>query len=160
MKKLQQDVKNYQLYAGKTYIQYEQDKYSPYQNYLYKRALYGLNSINEDELVNMCAKKKQRIHKVFQRAQSVLNITKQQLTIHYTNLFFKAFFPKSPFTQILLECNETDEKFKNTLTFKDLNLSKDDIISIFMDNGILPKNFLDLREGPQRLPSLKNASKA
>jgi hypothetical protein len=160
MKKLQQDIQNYQLYAGKTYMQYEQDKYSTYQNYLYKRALYGLNALNEQELATMCTKKKQRINKVFKRAQAVLNITKQELTIQYTNLFFKTFFPKSPLTQIVLECNETDEKFKNTLTFKDLNLSKDDIISIFMDKGILPKNFLSLTEVTPSLPSLKNASKA
>lgn len=160
MKKLQQDIQNYQLHGGKTYMKYEQDKYSTYQNYLYKRALYGLNALNEQELATMCNKKKQRITKVFQRAQSVLNITKQELTIHYTNLFFKTFFPKSPLTNILLECNETDEKFKNTLTFKDLNLSKDSIISIFIDKGILPKNFLDLKERPVGLPNLKNASKA
>jgi len=41
MEKLKQDIRDYQLNGGKTYMQYEQDKYSVYQNYLYKRALYG-----------------------------------------------------------------------------------------------------------------------
>ena len=45
-------------------------------------------------------------------------------------------------------------------TFKDLNLSKDDIISIFIGEGILPKNFLSLKDQPISLPSLKNESKA
>jgi hypothetical protein len=55
---------------------------------------------------------------------------------------------------------ETDEKFVNTLTFKDLNISKKDIITIFMSEGILPKNFLSLKEAPVTLPRLKNEVKA
>jgi hypothetical protein len=69
-------------------------------------------------------------------------------------------FPKSPITDVLLSQSETDEKFKNTLTFKDLNISKEQIISIFMVEGVLPKNFLSLTEAPIGLPSLKNANKA
>ncbi len=39
--------------------------------------------------------------------------------------------------------DETDEKFKNTLTFKDLGIEKQDIIAIFIAEGILPKNFFN-----------------
>jgi hypothetical protein len=67
-------------------------------------------------------------------------------------------FPKSNLTKAFLECDEVDEKFKNTLTFKDLNITKDDIISIFILEGILPKNFLSLQEAPVNLPMLKNQS--
>ena len=160
MEKLKQDVKNYQLYAGKTYMQYEQDKYSVYQNYLYKRALYGLESLTEKELATMCSKKKQRILNVYKRAQTVLNTLKQKVTIAYTNSIFQKFFPDSNLTKCLLENTELDERFKNTLTFKDLNISKDDIIRIFIVEGVLPKNFLSLQEAPVNLPMLKNASKA
>jgi hypothetical protein len=156
MEKLKLEFKNYQLNAGKTHIQYEQDSYSNYQNYLYKRALYGLSSINEEELNTMCSKKKQRIVNVYKRAQVVLNKLKQQATINYSNFIFKTLFPNSPITQFLLADTETDEKFKNTLTFKDLNIEKQDIISIFMLEGILPKNFLSLEVGPNQLPRLKN----
>lgn len=156
MEKLKEQIKNYQLYAGKTYMQYEQDKYSAYQNYLYKRALYGLEALEPNELAAMCSKKKQRIINVYKRAQSVLNVAKQKATIHYTNMLFKTLFPKSPLTQILLGETEVDEKFKNTLTFKDLNISKDNIISIFMAEGILPQNFLSLDKNPNQLPRLKN----
>jgi hypothetical protein len=158
MEKLKQQIKDYQLNAGKTYMKYEQDKYSPYQNYLYKRALYGLDAITEQELVTMCSKKKQRIINVYKRAQTVLNIYKQKLTIKYSNEIFQFFFPNSSITQSLIENVETDEKFKNTLTFKDLKVSKDDIITIFITEGILPKNFLSLKEAPVNLPMLKNQS--
>jgi hypothetical protein len=159
MEKLKTQVRNYQLDGSKTYMQYEQDKYSVYQNYLYKRALYGLESLTEEELTTMCSKKKQRIVNVFKRAQTVLNTFKQRLTIKYSNDFFELFFPNAKLTQDVLECTEVDEKYKNTLTFKDLKVSKDDIITIFIAEGILPKNFLSLKESPITLPSLKNESK-
>ncbi len=156
MEKLKQDVKNYQLNAGKTYMQYETDRYSQYQNYLYKRALYGLNALSEQELATMCSKKKQRIVNVYKRAQVVINKLKQEFTIRYSNFIFKTLFPNSPLTDSLLACTEFDDKFKNTLTFKDLNISKEDIITIFIAEGILPKNFLSLDKDPNQLPRLKN----
>jgi hypothetical protein len=155
MEKLQQSVRDYQLQPGK-YVEYEQDIYNSYQNYLYKRALYGLDALTQEELATMCSKKKQRIVNVYNRAQNILNVAKQKATIHYTNALFKTFFPESPLTQALLELTETDPKFKNTLTFKDLNIKKSDIISIFISEGILPKNFLSLEE-PTQLPRLRNA---
>jgi len=160
MEKLKQNIKEYQLTVGKTHIQYEQDDYNQYQNYLYKRALYGLNSLTEKEITTMCSKKKQRIINVYKKAQVVLNNFKQTVTINYTNFLFKTLFPNSPITQFLLSETETDDKFKNTLTFKDLNISKEQIISIFMSEGILPKNFLSLEVQQNQLPRLKNANKA
>ena len=160
MEKLKQNVTDYQLHAGKKYMQYESDGYSQYQNYLYKRALYGLNALSEQELATMCSKKKQRIVNVYKRAQVVLNTFKQKLTIKYSNSLFNILFPNSNLTKELVNLNETDEKFKNTLTFKDLNIDKDQIISIFIAEGILPKNFLSLKEAPVSLPMLKNANKA
>jgi hypothetical protein len=158
MEKLKQQVKNYQLNAGKTYMHYESDGYSQYQNYLYKRALYGLNALTKEELDTMCSKKKQRILNVYKRAQKVLNVFKQQVTNQYSNYIFQTLFPKSPWTEDMVTYSEVDEKYTNTLTFKDLNIAKSDIISIFISEGILPKNFLSLKEAPVSLPKLKNQS--
>jgi hypothetical protein len=159
MEKLKQQIKDYQLSAGKMYMQYETDGYSQYQTYLYKRALYGLDALTQQELATMCSKKKQRIINVYKRAQVVLNKFKQELTIQYTNLLFKRLFPNSPLTDALMANTETDEKFKNTLTFKDLGIEKKDIISIFITEGILPKNFLSLDKDPNQLPRLKHEVK-
>ena len=155
------NLENYQLINQRpTVMQYETDSYSQYQNYLYKRALYGLEALSPQEMTAMCGKKKQRVINVYKRAQVVLNKFKQQVTIQYTNVFFKTLFPNSPITDFLLSEVETDEKFKNTLTFKDLNISKEQIISIFMSEGILPKNFLSLERDTNHLPRLRNESKA
>jgi hypothetical protein len=159
MEKLKQDVRNYQM-RSHTVMSYEQDGYNGYQNYLYKRALYGLDALTEKELATMCSKKKQRIINVYKRAQVTLNKFKQQVTINYSNFIFESLFPESPITQFLLADNEIDEKFKNTLTFKDLGIEKQDIIAIFIAEGILPKNFLDLKDAPLALPRLKYEVKA
>jgi hypothetical protein len=148
-------LQDYQLSPGKKYMQYEQDTYTAYQNYLYKRALYGLNALTEQEVVTMCSKKKQRISKVYLKGQAVINVYKQKITNAYSNLVFKTLFPDSPITDFLLNNPETDANFKNTLTFKDLNISKDQIISIFIAEGVLPKNFMSLTHDPNQLPRLK-----
>jgi hypothetical protein len=85
----------------------------------------------------MCGKKKQRIINVYKRAQVVLNKLKQQATINYSNFIFKTLFPNSPITQFLLAETETDTTFKNTLNFKDLGIDKQQIITIFIAEGVL-----------------------
>jgi len=65
-------------------------------------------------------------------------------------------FPNSPITQFLLSEIETDDKFKNTLHFKDLGINKKQIITIFIAEGVLPKNFLSLETPQNQLPRLRN----
>jgi hypothetical protein len=155
MEKLKKDLMNYQM-RSHTMISYEQDKYNQYQNYLYKRALYGLKSLTQDELATTCSKKKQRIINVYKKAQLAINKLKQQVTIDYSNFIFKTLFPDSPITDALLADTETDEKFVNTLNFKDLGIEKDQIITIFITEGVLPKNFLSLIAPQNQLPRLKS----
>jgi fructose-bisphosphate aldolase class 1 len=104
----------------------------------------------------MCSKKKQRIVNVYKRAQLIINKFKQEYTIKYTNFLFKTLFPNSPLTSFLLLDTEIDQSFKNILTFKDLNINKEDIINIFISEGILPKNFLSLELPQNELPKLKS----
>ena len=166
MGKLQDSLKDYQLKAlsdiqvtKKTYTTYELDKYTEYQNYLYNRKLRGLKSLTKEELDSMCNKKKQRIHRIHVKAQKAINRLKQRNVIKYTNLIFESLFPNSPFTDFMLSSTETDDKFKNTLNFKDLNIEKDDIIAIFTEEQILSSNFLSVKVDPYKLPKLKNESK-
>jgi hypothetical protein len=150
-------IESYQLYRGNTYMEYEKDNYNNYQNHLYKRALYGLSAFSQEELATMCSKKKQRVSKVYMKGQNVINLYKQKLTNAYSNFVFKTLFPESPLTQFFMETEETDVEFKNTLTFKDLGITKDKIIGVFINEGILPKNFHELDKDFNALPRLKNA---
>jgi hypothetical protein len=149
-------MESYQLYKGDTYMEYEKDNYNDYQNHLYKRALHGLSAFTEAELATMCSKKKQRVSKVYMKGQNVINLYKQKLTNAYSNFIFKTLFPESPLTQFLMETEETDVEFKNTLTFKDLGITKDQIVGLFITEGLLPKNFHDLKRDINALPRLRS----
>jgi len=149
-------LEEYQLYKKNTYTKYEADQYSQYQNFLYKRALYGLSSLPKDEVEQMSKQKKIRISKVNRRAQRVLNKAKQRKVISITNEIFAKWFPDTKFAKFMLGNTETDEKVKNTLNFKDLNIHKDEIIRIFIEEGILSSNFLSLKRNPNSLPRLKS----
>lgn len=145
MEKLKQDVKNYILAPSK-YQEFEKDKYSPYQNYLYKRALYGLDSLSVEELKSMCSKKKSRIINVYNRGQLVVNKYKHQVTKQLTDKLLGSLFPKSLLISEIIKFDDIDNNYKNTLTFKDLSIEKDMIVELFITEGILPKNFLSLEK--------------
>ncbi len=143
--KLKQDIKNYMLEPGK-YQVFEQDKYSPYQNYLYKRALYGLDSLSTEELNSMCSKKRSRILNVYNRAQIVVNNYKHKVTKQLTDKLLSSLFPNSSLISEITRYDEIDSNYKNTLTFKDLSIHKDQLVDQFIMEGILPKNFLSLEK--------------
>ena len=143
--KLKQDIKNYMLAPSK-YQEFEKDKYSPYQNYLYKRALYGLDSLTIEELNTMCSKKRSRIINVYNRGQVIVNKYKHQVTKQLTDKLLGSLFPNSSLISEIIKYEDIDNNYKNTLTFKDLSIEKDLIVDLFMTEGILPKNFLSLEK--------------
>jgi len=145
MEKLKQDIKNYMLEPGK-YQVFEQDKYSTYQNYLYKRALYGLDSLSKEELATMCSKKRSRILNVYNRAQIVVNNYKHKVTKQLTDKLLSSLFPNNSLISEIIKYDEIDNNFKNTLTFKDLCIHKDHLVELFILEGVLPKNFLSLEK--------------
>jgi len=156
MEKLTQELKKTQLNCNNHYKNYPTDNYSNYQNYLYKRVLYGLDSLPEEEVLNMCNNKRKRIVSVYNRTQVIINRFKQQITVVQSNFIINLLFPNSPLYSLFTEKTETDDSFKNKLSFKDLGISKDQLINVFITEGILPKNFLNLNEKPNELPRLKS----
>ena len=145
MEKLKQDIKDYMAKPVR-YQDFEQDKYNTYQNYLYKRALYGLDSLSVDELNTMCGKKRSRIINVYNRTQIVVNKYKHQVTKQLSDKLLTSLFPNSSLISELCKYDATDDNYKNTLTFKDLCIQKDTLVQVFMTEGILPKNFLSLEK--------------
>lgn len=115
--------------------------YTHYQNFLYQRALYGLKVYNKEELAVMNKQKRKRIQSVHQRAQQVLNIWKQQELIAFGKVIFNL-FPNSKLAKdILATYNEPDPTFICNISFKELGITKEDIINKFLETGILPRNF-------------------
>ena len=136
-------------------MQYEQDTFSVYQNFLYHRALYGLKVYEQSELKSMSNQKRTRIFKVHKRAQQVINLLKHEVIVERTNRLFAELFPKSSTVQELLRETEPAVDVVNTSSFKELNISKKDIIERFIKDRILPPNFYQLQHEPNFLPRLK-----
>ena len=107
MEKLKQDIKKY-LAKPVRYQVFEQDKYSTYQNYLYKRVLYGLDSLTIEELNSMCSKKKTRIINVNKRAQLIINNQKHKVTKQLSDKLLSSLFPNSLLIQEIISYEEID----------------------------------------------------
>jgi len=141
-------LEKYQQFGTKPKYQlYERDEFNSYQNFLYKRVLFGLSVYEKDELTVMHWDKKNRINKVHKHAQKVMNIWKQQIINNITNSFLTTYFGNSSFVKDLItnHGNTTDDKFVNIIEFKNLGISKKDIINKLIIEKILPHNFYKLK---------------
>lgn len=131
---------------------FERDAFNAYQNFLYKRAMYGLGVYSSEEVERMRPEKKARIKHVNFRCQQVLNIWKQQICNKFTNDLLMHFFPKRELAQLFfVRYKDTvDPGFMNTLNFKDLGISKKQIVDKLILEGVLPKDFHSLTHAPAK----------
>lgn len=132
----------------KHHVVYEKDKFNQYQNFLYKRALYGMSVYSEEEQSKMHWDKKKRIMKVHERAQYVLNEWKQKITHRVTSGILGELFHHSTFIKEYSEkfADVVDPKYISPLDFKSLGISKDEIVEKLIQEKILPANFYQLTE--------------
>jgi len=122
-------------------MKYEHDPYSQQQNFLYKRAIFGLSVYDKEEIEAMHWQKRKRIQKVHKRTQKELNLWKQEIVNEWTNKFFITVFPNNSFTDDLVKGSFVDPEFKNDIPFMDLGISKAQIVDKLVSIGILPSNF-------------------
>lgn len=147
-------LSDHQLYGsnfqGRKYGMIQYDSLTDYQNFLYNRALFGLAVYKEEEIKDMRWDQRKRITKVHRRAQTVLNLWKQQIVNNWSTEFFKKWFPTMPITKFLIETNnDTDPAYVNKMSFKSLRITKAQVISKLIAEGILPQNFYQLKSKPQ-----------
>ena len=141
----------YQKYGNKfqkSQVQFEKDQFNAYQNFLYKRAIFGLSVYGEEELSKMHWDKRKRIEKVHTRCQSILNIWKQELANKTVNNALSSLFWHSSLVKDLLDkfATDTDPEYISNLQFKDLGISKQDVVNKLIQEKILPYNFHQLNE--------------
>jgi hypothetical protein len=143
---------NYQQQGSKQnkkkYTQYEQHKFTAYQNILYKRALYGLAMYSQKEQKSLHWKERGKIKRINRKAQQSVNLFKQERVNIMCDNLYKAAFPNSKLAKDVfsLEKSTTNPKFINKLDLKFLRISKEDIIKRFVKEGVLPKNFYELKK--------------
>ena len=130
---------------GKPKVQFEKDPYSAYQNFLYRRAINGLDIYTAYEIQDMDRGTHDRIIAHFNKTQLVLNKWKQKIIIDMSVEFFKRTFPTQThtceFVEALKKPCKPDPFLKNSLTFKDLGITKEMIIEKLILSSLLPSNF-------------------
>jgi hypothetical protein len=126
---------------------YEQDPYNSRQNFLYKRALIGVGVYSKEEINEMSNEKLKRINKIHRKTQTILNLWKQELMISKSNKMIKSLFTNVEYGLMkeILNNNFIDKDFICTLSFKDLGITKAQVINRLITEKILPKNFHELK---------------
>lgn len=134
------------MYKIKTVDPVISDNYvfSKTQNEMYKKVLCGLNGIDEGTLKSMTQEDKRAIKKRHSKAQYVLNVWKQELSAEIVNNLVKTLFPKSRFFADSFG-TYTDPSYFNTLQFKDLGISKVQIVNKLIKEGLLPEYFYQIK---------------
>jgi len=140
-------LSEYQLHPPSIINNLEYSKLNPYQHFLFKRVLHGLNVYKPEEVKKLHWDKKRRITRVWKRAQKEINAWKQYLCNKKINLYLRKTFKCSPLALYIASIppEETLEDYTNTMTFKELGIKYEDVILKFMSLGLLPRNYLTIK---------------
>ena len=133
-------------------------KLNPYQHFLFKRVLHGLNMYKKNDVEKMHWDKKRRIKKVWRKGQDVINEFKQYICFKQANDIFSIFDHSELAKGFVNQPFEYLPDLKNRMTLKELDLTYEDLILKFMEKGLLPKNFLILKPNGDQKSLKKNGS--
>ena len=100
---------------------------------------------SQEEVSNMHWDKKRRITKVWKRGQMVINQWKQYLTYKESNKIFSIFASSKLAKEIVNDPFTYMPDYINKLSFKSFGIEYEHLIIKFIANGLLPKNFFDLK---------------
>lgn len=144
---------NYQDTGKSSFIPYEKELYNnqssdnngkyrelnPMQRSMFCRLMYGIKNYNHDELSSMSESLIFTIKKEHYRATDVLNQLKYERYYGAYNKLLKTIFPQ-------IELNYfKDGKYAEMPTLKELKITTDDIIKVWIDNKLLPLNFYSIQ---------------
>ncbi len=150
-------LSEYQLHPPSLIQSLDYAKLNPYQHFLFKRIVHGLNMYDKKEIEKMHWDKKRRIKKVWNKGQHSINELKQFVGYQLSNQIFSIF--DSPTSDYIVNTPfEYVPEIKNKSTLKELGLKYEDLIIKFMSEGLLPKNFLSLKPHGNQKDFTKNGS--
>lgn len=119
------------------------------QHFLFKRVLHGLNMYSQEEIKNLHWDKLRRIKKVWQRGQLEVNAWKQEISNKRVNDVIKLFDNKTTGKNTTFALNVNNETV-NKFSFRDLGIEYEDVILFYISKGLLPKNFLEIKNDNQK----------
>ena len=140
-------LSDYQTVSNKLVQEVVYTQLNTQQVFLFKRVLHGLNAYKSTELESMHWDKKKRVKKVWRKAQRVINRFKQTICNKRSNEVL-AMFDHSPLAKQIMSVpvEETDDQFINRMTLKELGIKYEDLIIKFYSEGLLPKNYFQLKQ--------------
>lgn len=139
--------KERQPYSSFREARYQEGRLNDYQEFLYKRAIYGLSVYTESQIKKMHWDKRRRITKIHKHTQDVLNVWKQKIITQETNDFMISLFPNSSLVKDLVEnYSDPDLAYKCNVSLESLGIEKKDIVKKLLTEGVLPDNFAELEE--------------
>ena len=140
-------LEEYQLHPPSLINSFEYSKLNPYQHFLFKRVLHGLNVYKPEEVKKLHWDKRRRISKVWKRGQREINAWKQTLCNKKINAYLRDTFKHSPLAQYIanIPAEETLDDYHNTMNFRDLGITYEDVVLKFMSLGLLPKNYFTIK---------------
>ena len=140
-------LSEYQLHPPSVINTLNYQKLNPYQHFLFKRVLHGLNVYKPEEVKKLHWDKRRRITRVWKRGQREINAWKQYLCNKKINQYLRETFKHSPLALYIanIPAEETLEDYNNTMTFRDLGLTYEDVILKFLSLGLLPRNYFSIK---------------
>ena len=117
------------------------------QNFYYKRAILGLRVYTPEQLSMITKEKKDRIKRVHKKAQSVLQVLRYQKLVQTSNDTLNTFFSRGNiYTQLMSESvTFISPDLRVTQDDQQLGITKEDILSVLLESGVLGPNFLNLK---------------
>lgn len=119
---------------------------NPKQIRLYRISMYGLEAFKETELSKLSALEKINIKYKQEYTQKIINRYKQHITQVKINNLLSKLFPNS---KLILEMTASDDYHCDGLinysTFKDLNITHEQIINVMISNKCLPLDFYNIK---------------
>ena len=107
------------------------------QSRLYRRLMYGINSVSIDDIQSINAYEFEKINSRYIYAQKILNKYKSKKRYEQEDKLLQAIFKHIDFNSI------QGESSKN-VPLRKLNISVEDTINMFIKEKLLPQNFYEL----------------
>jgi hypothetical protein len=117
------------------------------QTFYYKRAILGLRIYTPEQIGFMAKEKKDRIRKVNKKANLIIQSLRYQKLVDKSNVVLNMFFSRGNlYNQLQSErVIFTQPDLRVTLDDKELEITKDDIVTALLESGVLGPNFLNLK---------------
>lgn len=118
--------------------------FTPTQKDLFQKVVYGLSAYTKEEITSMSKYKKHQVIVSYTKAQRILNRWKQEIVNETIDTLFLRMFPKSKTAKQMVSEKGYDDNLECTISFKDLGISKKQVVNKLIEFGLLPENFFNL----------------